>query len=155
MGVQSKRRLGIMNRHITLHYNSNANTVFENCRRFRCRRLGVSSFWSYHSVAVLAVAVLVCRRYSFVCRRFDGTPISVHKLILNLFYRHIVYCCVLSTFHSRLLRSSTVLGERYTSSVCDVRASCSESWTFDVFCFRQYFPPPNSSGAWAFCQARF
>ena len=44
----------------------NANTIglFINCRRFRCRRLGVSPFWPYHSVTVLAVAVLACRRYS-------------------------------------------------------------------------------------------
>jgi len=29
------------------------------------------------------------------------TCISLHKLILNLFYPHIVHCCVLSTFHYR------------------------------------------------------
>ena len=34
----------------------------KNCRRFRCRRIGVSPFWPYHFVAVWAFAVLVCRR---------------------------------------------------------------------------------------------
>ena len=74
-----------------------------NCRRFRCRRLGMSPFWPYHSVAVLAVAIIVCRRFHGTAnprplvRKSDALPPSYRANLPE------IRRCIPLTAHTRFM----------------------------------------------------
>ena len=81
LNVVCSKNIGLRNKHVI--------TLTLRSTHCSCRRFGLSPFWF---VAVLPVAVLVCRRFGhgnlspfwrvavLVCRRFDHTPLAIPLL---------------------------------------------------------------------------